>query len=204
MTREQPRVELSHAVCPCCKDPVRPTDEKAACDACMAWHHLACWREHGVCGACGASAGFSSEPAPPPSVPQATCVEEGCDLPRTTREFSDPLERSSKSPFCARHNAERALQAPRMLQWISGGLACMGLLVLLLCLGAGDWATGLGVMAVTWGLGLVLLFVSFLALGPYDEFEREAQRVEAARESAQGADEEQLDGEPGAHGTEQP
>lgn len=50
-----PRVE--HPRCPFCHDAVRPGDEdKQACGACMAWHHAACWGEHGGCAGCGAGA----------------------------------------------------------------------------------------------------------------------------------------------------
>jgi hypothetical protein len=54
VAREQPRVQLERPRCPFCHAGVEPDVPKAACDACMAWHHKACWGEGGGCGACGA------------------------------------------------------------------------------------------------------------------------------------------------------
>lgn len=58
--------------CPYCHAAVRPHDEKAACHACMSWHHRACWDEHGCCAACqsgqavGAQAGKDPASKDPP------------------------------------------------------------------------------------------------------------------------------------------
>jgi hypothetical protein len=44
----------AHPRCPFCRDEVHPHDAKQACLACMAWHHQACWFEHGRCSTCQA------------------------------------------------------------------------------------------------------------------------------------------------------
>ena len=49
---ERERHLIQHPRCPFCHDAVAPEDEKAACAACMAWHHRECWAEAGACGAC--------------------------------------------------------------------------------------------------------------------------------------------------------
>lgn len=42
--------------CPYCHERVAPASpDKLACNACMAWHHQACWGEHTRCAACGAN-----------------------------------------------------------------------------------------------------------------------------------------------------
>ena len=46
------KVEAKHPPCPYCHGPVEPSQIKAACDACMAWHHKECWEEHGACSTC--------------------------------------------------------------------------------------------------------------------------------------------------------
>lgn len=45
-------VEVRHPRCPFCHEDVTPADTKAACDACMSWHHADCWTESGRCGTC--------------------------------------------------------------------------------------------------------------------------------------------------------
>lgn len=57
-------VEVKHPRCPFCFEPVQPKDAKAACDACMCWHHAACWSEHGACVTCGADAVLVKGAAP--------------------------------------------------------------------------------------------------------------------------------------------
>jgi len=87
--REQPQLELKRGACPYCKDPVRPGDQKAACDACMAWHHQECWSAHGGCSACGAAQGVGqAAPVPaavrvaaPAADPPPQCAAAGCDRP---------------------------------------------------------------------------------------------------------------------------
>src|SRR5690606_19439107 len=52
-------LEVEHARCPFCHEPVRASDPaKAGCSACTAWQHTACWSEHGRCAACGAEAAW--------------------------------------------------------------------------------------------------------------------------------------------------
>lgn len=53
--RERDRVKLPGERCPYCHEEVERGDaDKVACNACMGWHHQACWVEHGACAACGA------------------------------------------------------------------------------------------------------------------------------------------------------
>jgi hypothetical protein len=55
-----PRTDLDLAVqrprCPFCHEPIELEDTKQACVECMAWHHDACWSEHGRCATCQAVA----------------------------------------------------------------------------------------------------------------------------------------------------
>ena len=84
MEREHPQVELKRSACPYCKDPVHPGDAKAACDACMAWHHQECWSDHGGCSACGAAQGVGEgvvERAPAPAADPPVCAASGCSRP---------------------------------------------------------------------------------------------------------------------------
>jgi hypothetical protein len=55
--------------CPYCRGPVGVEARKAACDACLAWHHRECWREHGACTACGSE-------RPPLTTPNAAGLLE--------------------------------------------------------------------------------------------------------------------------------
>lgn len=71
--RREREVRVERDRCPFCHDAVRPTDEKVACDGCMAWHHAACWRDHGTCAACGFS-GPPSRPERPGRAEPATKV----------------------------------------------------------------------------------------------------------------------------------
>jgi hypothetical protein len=50
---ERVDVSVKRPRCPYCHDEVDVVAEKVACDACMSWHHAACWREHGSCSSCG-------------------------------------------------------------------------------------------------------------------------------------------------------
>src|SRR5690606_20494411 len=45
-------------------EPVRPEQVKAACDACMAWQHGACWSDHGRCAACEGTQRAAVDAAP--------------------------------------------------------------------------------------------------------------------------------------------
>lgn len=52
--KQRSQVSVARPRCPYCHDEVAPSDGKAACDDCMAWHHSACWVEGGsACSACG-------------------------------------------------------------------------------------------------------------------------------------------------------
>ena len=151
MEREQPpeprpQVELSHAVCPYCKDPVRPSDPKAACDACMAWHHRDCWNAHGRCSACGATAGMAStplglqaSPADPreqAQVDDGLCRAEGCVQPRTAVVGTGvrvtlpvTLEAGRLDAFCPQH-AAAGVKLGASVRTVTGVSACVLGLVL--------------------------------------------------------------------------
>ena len=84
MTGEQSR-EVFHVQrprCPFCHDDVRPEDEKAACSSCMAWHHEACWGEHGGCSACGAGRATGRSENGTPSPPVIRRDLPGAEAPR--------------------------------------------------------------------------------------------------------------------------
>lgn len=49
---ELARVRVEGARCPFCHEAVAAAEEKRACEACMAWSHAECWRDHGACAAC--------------------------------------------------------------------------------------------------------------------------------------------------------
>lgn len=64
--------------CPFCHDVVVPADEKAACDECMAWHHLECWEEALACSGCRSQR--------PPLLSQRRVLESGPRLVELQRE----------------------------------------------------------------------------------------------------------------------
>jgi len=68
---EKIKVEGPGRRCPYCHDAVEEVVERAACQQCLAVHHVGCWRELGRCGACaheqallpaGASGALSATP----------------------------------------------------------------------------------------------------------------------------------------------
>lgn len=64
--------------CPFCHDVVVPADEKAACDECMAWHHLECWEEALACSGCRSRR--------PPLLSQRRALESGPRVVELQRE----------------------------------------------------------------------------------------------------------------------
>ncbi len=83
--REQPRVEVERPRCPFCHEGVNPEMAKAACDACMAWHHKGCWGEGGGCSACGARSSAVAAAIRPTPRGQAAVREEPAARPRRRR-----------------------------------------------------------------------------------------------------------------------
>ncbi|MBL4844711.1 MAG: hypothetical protein JKY65_04225 [Planctomycetes bacterium] len=64
--------------CPYCHDAITGPGPKTGCEACLAWHHTACFRELGRCGNCSAAA---EPPAVAPEVLRAAMSEiiaSGC------------------------------------------------------------------------------------------------------------------------------
>jgi len=49
---EKIKVEGPGRRCPYCHDAVEAVAERAACQQCLAVHHVGCWQELGRCGAC--------------------------------------------------------------------------------------------------------------------------------------------------------
>jgi hypothetical protein len=74
-------VRIERDRCPYCHAPVRPDDEKLACDGCMAWHHAECWRSHGTCAACGVAApSRPAAPGPAAVAPRPAVVEKALEI----------------------------------------------------------------------------------------------------------------------------
>lgn len=65
-------LEVKRPRCPFCHEEVENGDAKTACLECMAWHHEACWGEHGACAACQAELSVPAEPAAPRVPPEWT------------------------------------------------------------------------------------------------------------------------------------
>lgn len=79
---------VQHPRCPYCREGVEPRQPKAACDACMSWHHDECWDEHGGCSACGEQAPVGTgQPQPEPRA-----------HPRPARRASAPRRRARARP----------------------------------------------------------------------------------------------------------
>lgn len=99
-------VRVQRERCPYCHDPVTPADAKRSCEACMAWHHRACWVEHGACSACGEA---QREPVLPERL---RCLEAECESPRTTDVWR-LLVRDDLPALCDRHAAESMRELAR-------------------------------------------------------------------------------------------
>jgi hypothetical protein len=109
--REQPRIDVQHPRCPYCKDELHPGQKKAACEDCMAWHHLECWEAHGGCATCGRSrlsTGTGAESETPARVEQVEAPDRSYE-PRCT--FFDCVEAGTEQAhfnlygrrLCRRH-----------------------------------------------------------------------------------------------------
>lgn len=69
--------------CPFCRDAIVAGDRaKLACNACMAWHHTACWTEHGRCAGCG-GAESGPEPVTAALAARPVVVDAATDVPRS-------------------------------------------------------------------------------------------------------------------------
>jgi hypothetical protein len=150
-------VGLKRGACPYCKEDVRPTDEKVACDGCMAWHHADCWVDHGACSACGAARPSGLDSATPVPALPTVCVHEDC-----TRR---PLARDAYKRVlyaggyrCKQHSLD--YYRPRARIWsLLFGLGVLLVVAVAAVALATDDADVLG-----WGL-IPLLFASFWSVG---------------------------------------
>lgn len=86
--RERPRVDVERPRCPYCHEAVGGDDEKTGCGACMAWHHRACWSEHGSCSACGATEAAGA-PAPVIVRPEAAPARSSARAVAAAIHYSD-------------------------------------------------------------------------------------------------------------------
>jgi hypothetical protein len=110
--REKERVRIPGPRCPYCHEDIEASGlDKLACNACMAWHHKACWEEHGHCAACshretglGSSAATERSVAKPVEKP-APCHYTNCE------EFSahNDLWRVGRR-VCPAHNKRETLR----------------------------------------------------------------------------------------------
>ena len=101
---------VQHPRCPYCRDAVQPEDPKAACDACMTWHHAECWEGLGRCAACQAERavgrGESSPAAPLPTsaigrrepAPPAQGLPRNATPPRERTPPPDPKAIAEPAP----------------------------------------------------------------------------------------------------------
>ncbi|MDF1667040.1 MAG: hypothetical protein P1V97_35180, partial [Planctomycetota bacterium] len=82
---EQSRTITNHSKprCPYCHDPITADSLKAACYACMAWHHEECWQDHGKCSSCHfeAPANRSGGSLNRPEAVSPPCLSSECHVP---------------------------------------------------------------------------------------------------------------------------
>lgn len=145
------RVGVSGPRCPFCHETITPRVEKLACDACMAWHHAACWDEAGgTCSSCGASLVSGSDRAEPlASAPASPAHEE------------PPRVAAPSGPGCA---GGRYCPNPGQQHWLSWRSLCPTHArrlhgMLLVALGLPAWALGgaywlLCLAVYLWGHGI--------------------------------------------------
>lgn len=86
-------------LCPVCKTDVLPEDDKRPCHRCMAWHHEACWKARGHCGACSNrwvyhGNGVSSAPCPDP-IPVSDA--EVAEINKQLMEIADRVDREENA-----------------------------------------------------------------------------------------------------------
>ncbi len=96
-TCEGPRVEVERPRCPFCHEAVGADEPKTACEACMAWHHRACWSDHGTCSACGNAAA---------TAPLIVAPRQAAEPPERCRRRGCTAEAERGRFLCARHHVE--------------------------------------------------------------------------------------------------
>lgn len=81
------------ARCPFCRDAIAASERgKLACNACMAWHHAACWTEHGRCASCGgAESGLAGVAAAPVGSAGPSAAERPLVRPPPHPDPVDPV-----------------------------------------------------------------------------------------------------------------
>jgi len=143
-------VRVERERCPFCHEPVRSDDTKAACDACMAWHHADCWAEHDGCAACDHSRPLA--PAAPRRSREAAATSRAPERLDPASEHGAPCQlRGCEAVIpvgevlCRRHRLKQA-RGLRLL-----ALLALGLAVVLLARGA-DWVGPLVLLGVLLGV----------------------------------------------------
>jgi hypothetical protein len=141
-TRLRLRVD-THPRCPFCLDAVAPQDVKQACLTCMAWHHRACWQEHGRCSAC------AQEDAGRP------CARQGCEQ-AVHGALTKPVEVKASMGLVDLRDLCRGHAVEVVKEQLSWALVATAGVVLLVAL-AGPWI--LAALGAPWILGTISLVV---------------------------------------------
>ncbi|MDF1663901.1 MAG: hypothetical protein P1V97_19175 [Planctomycetota bacterium] len=104
-------VNHSSPKCPYCHDSVTAESEKTACESCMAWHHLDCWREHGACSTCQHVRADERETQLGSAVSgRKVCSEAGCT------EFAlNKKDMGVLATLCMTHGVSRAQRSEAMM-----------------------------------------------------------------------------------------
>lgn len=155
---KEPRVSArASARCPFCHDAITPSVAKTGCEACMAWHHIECWDQHGRCSACGHQRP-KTHPFPPQALPAPKlghCEHEGCRAPALGASEADYC-----ATLCASHALEQLSKNRR-----AGNVFFIASLTLLALAIYETWDEQALNSILGMGLGILALVTSFVIFG---------------------------------------
>jgi hypothetical protein len=152
----------------------------------MAWHHRACWREHGRCSTCHAG-----------GTPETQCAFRGCREPvsrvlRKGRRHRWTLAGSRLLHLCAQHAArdlDMQLAYTRFGVVVSAGLAVGGG-VAAIAIALGPPTRSADVMVVAWLLVVCGLLMLGLLTGLRSEYASLREQLDAGGELVEPASRE--------------
>lgn len=181
---EDLRVHSKEALrCPFCHEGIQLSERKSGCPECMAWHHEACWQEHGQCASCGAtldandSSNLISDPSRPPQtlnaapskaafVVEDSDVHSACGLESCKAQAlsQDPESQESWGPFsglCPNHALEQVETKLYTLDVI---------FTMFVAFAVGCLISGFTIHSVLFLASLAFSFLGFSVLSDKDDF----------------------------------
>lgn len=107
---ERIQTKIKRDRCPYCHDDIMPGGDNYACHACLAWHHMGCWKEHGACIGCGNAeikdytSGSVGTPMPEPTPVDRPWTGASADAAKLrTKLGPNRLTKRKKNRNCALH-----------------------------------------------------------------------------------------------------